>query len=87
MGTLADLEVGSGTGTASLVSCGLGVWRGLRPCFSRCDFVLLNNVKGLGLEGFFVEAGVEFGSPSPNEVSDFEGKEGAGALAESATTK
>lgn len=42
-------------------SCGLGVWRGMRPSFSRCDFVLLSNVKGLGLEAFFVEVGVEFG--------------------------
>lgn len=80
IGTLAALWVGVGTGTASLVSWGLGVWRGLRPFFSRADFVLLSNVKGLGLDAFFVvEAGVELGSPSPNAVSDCEGKEEAGA--------
>lgn len=76
MGTLA---AALGGGADSLVSWGLGVLRGLRPFFSRCDFVLLNNVKGLGLDVFFVEAGVESGSPSPNEVSGLEGKEGPGA--------
>lgn len=60
--------------------------RGLRPSFSRCDFVLLSRVKGFGLPDFFV-AGlkVEFGSPSTDEtkeVSDFEGKEGADLWAE-----
>lgn len=79
--------VGIWPGTGSRKSCGLGVCRGLRPSFSRCDFVLLSNVKGFGFPGFFV-AGVvevEFGSPSAEEtkeVSDFEGKEGAGLWAE-----
>lgn len=66
-------------GTGSLKSCGLGVWRGLRPSLSRCDFVLLSKVKGLGLEVFFVGVEFWFGSPSANEVSDFDGKEGVGA--------
>lgn len=67
----------------SLASWGLGVWRGLRPSLSRCDFVLLNNVKGFGLEPFLVEAGLEFGSLPAREVSDFEGKEGVSAVTES----
>lgn len=62
-------------------SLGLGVWRGLRPSLSRCDFVLPNNAKGFGLGGFFVAAiWVEFGSlPPAKDVSDLDGMEGASA--------
>lgn len=65
-------------------SLGLGVWRGLRPSLSRCDFVLANNAKGFGLEAFFVAAvWVEFGSLTPaKDVSDFDGREGASAKIE-----
>lgn len=53
--------------------------------FSRCDFVLFSNAKGFGLVFFFVEL---LKSPysrerEAREVSDLEGKEGAGLWTES----
>lgn len=55
------------------------MWRGLRPSLSRCDFVLLSSVNGFGLEPFLDEAVVSgFSWDEASELSDLEGKEGAG---------
>ena len=56
------------------------MWRGLRPSLSRCDFVLLSSVNGFGLEPFLDEVVVSGFScwDEANELSDLEGKEGAG---------
>lgn len=58
------------------------MWRGLRPSLSRCDFVLLSSVNGFGFEPFLDEVVVVvsgcFSWDEANELSDLEGKEGAG---------